>query len=261
MDVESQGGSDSGHIYLHLAHVEGILKPLKVSDTEVWTPYISRGSLDRYLSANKATVDNTQRLRWFRDAAEIIFRVHRQRVLLADISARNFLVNADLSLQLFGFSKSVIILVEQALDEFISEDFLSIKSDIARFGSMMYEIVTGHRYEFYVTPEIEADLQDSEPKIYRQWPTSEKLPATTDVFLGDIIRKRWLRDGFGSIDDVCVALHCAHAPGKEEEPDATLDWWYLLGIATPMIILTVIAVRHFPWQKAADALSFNRASG
>ncbi|PWY72241.1 hypothetical protein BO94DRAFT_501447, partial [Aspergillus sclerotioniger CBS 115572] len=205
-----------GRIYRHLAHVEGVLKPLEISDTEIRMPYVSYRSLDRYLSANAAIVNNTQHLRWFRNAAEIIFRVHRQRVLIADIAARNFLVNADLSLQLCDFSESVIIPVEHALDEFISEDSLSMKSDIARFGSMLYEIVSGRRYEFYVTSEIEADLDDGESKTYRQWPTSEKFPDTTDVFLGDVIRKCWLRDGFCSMDDVCVALYCAHVPGEEE---------------------------------------------
>ncbi|PYI06789.1 hypothetical protein BO78DRAFT_368351 [Aspergillus sclerotiicarbonarius CBS 121057] len=196
-----------GRIYAHLIHVEGVLKPFEISDTEIRMPYVSHGSLDRYLSAKKDIVNDTQRLRWFRNAAEIIFRVHRQLVLVADIAARSFLVNTDLSLQLCDFSESVIIPVNQALDELVLQGLLSTKFDIARFGSMMYEIVSGHRYEFFVTPEVEADLDGGESKTYRKWPTDEKLPDKRDIFLGDIIRKCWLRDGFRSIDDVCVALY------------------------------------------------------
>ncbi|RAL04761.1 uncharacterized protein BO80DRAFT_422001 [Aspergillus ibericus CBS 121593] len=248
-----------GRIYAHLIHVEGVLKPFEISDTEIRMPYVSHRSLDRYLSANKDTVTNIQRLLWFRSAAEIISRVHRQRVLVADIAARNFLVNADLSLQLCDFSESIVIPVNQDLNEFVSESFLTIKFDIARFGSMLFEIVSGHRYEFYVSPEIEVDLEDGESKTYRQWPTEEKLPDTKDLFLGDIIRKCWLEEGFHSMNDVCAALYCARAP--EEEADVMLDWRYLLGVASPMIIFTILVVRRFPWQKALDALSFNRAGG
>ena len=43
---------------------------------------------------------------------------------------------------------------DRALEGFISEDFLSVKFDIARFGSMVYEIVAGRKYEFYVNPEM-----------------------------------------------------------------------------------------------------------
>lgn len=196
-----------GYIYQHLGSVEGVLKPSHISDTEIRMPYFSHGSLDRYMNSRKATViDNEQRLAWILNAAEIISRVHRQRVIIADIAARNFLVNTDLSLQLCDFSESLVVPEDRALDEFVSEDFLSIKSDIARFGSMVYEIVSGSRYEFYVNPEIDVDLDESESKTYKEWPSSDRFPDTGNVFLGDIIRKCWLRDGFGSMEDVHAAL-------------------------------------------------------
>ena len=89
--------------------------------------YIAHGSLDKYLSTNKTSINNEQRLGWFRNAAEIINRVHEQRVIIADIATQNFLVNKDLSLQLFDFSESLIIPEDTTPDRFISEDFLSIK--------------------------------------------------------------------------------------------------------------------------------------
>lgn len=52
---------------------------------------------------------------------------------------------------------------------FVSEDSVSVKFDIACFGSMMYEVTCGSRYEFYVVPEIEADLDDDpESKTFRR---------------------------------------------------------------------------------------------
>lgn len=98
----------------------------------------------------------------------IIRRVHERRVLVVDIATRNFLLNENLSLLLCDFTESVIVPDDNYMAEFISEDFVSVKFDIARFGSMVYEIASGGRYEFYVTPEIEADLDDdAESKTFQ----------------------------------------------------------------------------------------------
>lgn len=248
-----------GRIYRHLEFVEGVLKPIHISDTEIRMPYISHGSLDRYMSASRTVIGDEQRLAWFQNAADIIYRVHGQRVIVADIAARNFLVNEDLSLQLCDFSESIIIPEDTALDEFISEDFLSIKFDIARFGSMVYEIVSGSRFEFYVNPEIDMDLDDGVAKTYKKWPTSERFPDTSNILLGDIIRKCWLRDGFCSMKDVHVALHSAHASVKEIE--ASLDWRRVFCVATPIIttiIFTMIVSHRLPWRKVVGALPFKR---
>lgn len=196
-----------GCIYRHLGFVKGVVKPSHISDTEIRMPYISHGSLDRYMNSRKAVISDKQRLAWLQNAAEIISRVHKQRVIIADIAARNFLVNTDLSLQLCDFSESLVVPEGRVLDEFVSEeDFLSIKSDIARFGSMVYEIVSGSRYEFYVNPESDVDLDEGESRTYKEWPSSDRFTDTGNVFLGDIIRKCWLRDGFCSVEDVHVAL-------------------------------------------------------
>ncbi|KAL5357648.1 kinase-like domain-containing protein [Aspergillus floccosus] len=195
-----------GRIYQHLAKVEGVLKPFQISDTEIRMPYIRHGSLEKYLNANQATVDIAQLLRWFHEAAEVISRVHERRVIVADIAARNFLVNDDLEILLCDFSESVIIPEGEDLDAFISEDFLSFKLDIARFGSMIYKIVSSQRYEFFVDPRIETDLDEGGAKMYKEWPTDEQLPNTEAVFLGDIIRRCWLKDGFSKMKEVCTAL-------------------------------------------------------
>lgn len=75
------------------------------------------------------------------NAADIVNRVYSWHVVIADIVARNFLVNKDLSL--YDFSESLNISEEGIVDELISDDYLSVKFDTARFGSMMYEIMPG----------------------------------------------------------------------------------------------------------------------
>lgn len=196
-----------GLVYRHLGHVQGVIKPFQASETEIQLPYLRRGSLSGYLRAHNDSVDSIRRLRWLQEAAHIIRRVHGRRVLIADIAARNFLLDESDSLQMCDFTESVIVSNGENMASFLSEDFVSVKSDIARFGSMMYEVTSGSRYEFYVVPEIETDLDDDpESKTFKAWPTAEKLPNTDNVFLGDIIRRCWVRDGFLTMQEVCHAL-------------------------------------------------------
>lgn len=203
----SEGLKHEGLVYYHHGHVQGVIKPCQISDTEIQMPYLRQGSLSSCLRANSGSVDNTQRLRWLQEAAHIIRRVHERRVLVADIAARNFLLDENLSLQMCDFTESVILSNDEDMANFVSEDFVSIKFDIARFGSMMYEVTSGTRYEFYVVPDIEADLDDDpESKAFKAWPASEKLPDTDNVFLGDIIWRCWVGDGFLTMQEVCHAL-------------------------------------------------------
>ncbi|GFN13470.1 hypothetical protein AtubIFM55763_001180 [Aspergillus tubingensis] len=105
-------------------------------------------------------VDSSQRLQWLQEAAHIIHRVHERRVLVVDIATRNFLLDEDLSLHMCDFTESTIVADDEDMAEFIFEDFTPVKSDIARFGSMMYEVISGNLFEFYVIPDIETDLDD-----------------------------------------------------------------------------------------------------
>lgn len=179
-----------GLMYRHLGHAHGVIKPCQISDTEIKMPYLRQGSLSGYLRTHSDSVDGNQRLRWLREAAHIIRRVHERRVLVADIATRNFLLDENLSLQMCDFTESVIVSNDENMASFVSEDFFSVKFDIARFGSMMYEVSSRSRYEFYVVPEIEAELDDDpESKTFKAWPTAERFPNTENVFLGDIIKK------------------------------------------------------------------------
>ncbi|KXG54484.1 uncharacterized protein PGRI_076280 [Penicillium griseofulvum] len=196
-----------GLVYCHLGHVEGVIIPHQVSDTEIQMPYLRQGSLSRYLSAYADSVDNIRRLRWLQEAAHIIRRVHERRVLIVDIATRNFLLDENLALQMCDFTESVIVSDDEGMANFVSEDLVSVKFDIARFGSMIYEVISGCRCEFYVVPEMETDIDDDpESKIFKAWPTDEKLPNVNSVFLGAIIRRCWAEDGFLTMQEVCHAL-------------------------------------------------------
>lgn len=67
---------------------------------------------------------------------------------------------------------------------------------------MMYEVLSGKRFEFEVDDEIEFDRKDdTEFMVFADWPTADKLPSTRDVFLYDIISRCWqnLKDGSSSM--------------------------------------------------------------
>lgn len=131
-----------GHVYRHLGHVQGVMKPCRITDTEIRMPCLRLGSLHSYLRAHRDGVDSTRQLRWLQEAAHIIRRVHERRVLVADIATRNFLLDEDLSLQMCNFAESVIVPKNEEMANFVSEDCLSVKFDIARFGSMTYEVTS-----------------------------------------------------------------------------------------------------------------------
>lgn len=142
-----------GLVYCHLGYVKGVIMPCQVSDTEIQMPYLRQGSLSGYLRAHSDSVDNIRRLRWIQEAAHIIRRVQERRVLAADIATRNFLLDENLSLQMCDFTDSVIVSNDEDMANFVSEDFVSVKFDIARFGSMMYEITSGSRTNSTLYPK------------------------------------------------------------------------------------------------------------
>ncbi|PGH26790.1 hypothetical protein AJ80_01555 [Polytolypa hystricis UAMH7299] len=257
-----------GLVYRHFGHVQGVIKPCQVSDTEIKMPYLRQGSLSGYHSDS---VDSIQRLRWLHEAAYIIHRVHERRVLVADIATRNFLLDENLSLQMCDFTESVIVSNNEDMANFVSEDFVSVKFDIARFGSMMYEVISGSRYEFYVIPEIETDLDDDpESKTFKAWPTAEHFPNTKNVFLGDIIRKCWLGDGFLTMQDVCHALdNAGQKPAALKSSGgaemAKLNWRHLLCLASPVVTTIIFAAiivprlrLRLPWRTISAVLPSTR---
>ncbi|OJJ67155.1 hypothetical protein ASPBRDRAFT_349942 [Aspergillus brasiliensis CBS 101740] len=210
-ELNKESLKHEGHVYSHLGHIPGVIKPYQVSDTEIRMPYMRQCSLSHYLRAHRDGVDNHRRLQWLQEAAHTIRGIHERRVLVAEIATRNFLLEEDLSLHICDFTESVIVANDEDMSDFVSDDYVSVKSDISRFGSMMYEVISGNQFEFYVIPDIETDLDDDpEFKTFKTWPTADRLPDLNNVFLGDVIGRCWAREGFLSMQEVCHALDTRH---------------------------------------------------
>lgn len=84
-----------GLVYRHLGHVQGVIKPRQIAETEIQMPYLRQGSLCGYLLAHSDSVDNIRRLRWLQEAAHIIRRVHERHEI--SFSTRTFLSKCAIS--------------------------------------------------------------------------------------------------------------------------------------------------------------------
>lgn len=90
------------------------MKPILISDAEIRMPYISHGSLDRYMNLRKTVIDDKERRAWIQNAAEIISRVHRQRVIIADIAATEFPSQHRSITPAMRFSESLVVPEDKA---------------------------------------------------------------------------------------------------------------------------------------------------
>jgi len=144
---------------------------------------------------------------------------HRKHVLVADIGTRNCLLADDLSLKLCDFGESTIIEPHLNMAR-VNDNRTSVQTDIAQFGSVVYEISTrtnlsdprGPRLHFVEDDEdddIHKDSEDSKDTggggnveyNAKGWPQAKDLPSTENIRFGAIIHKCWTR-GYNSMDEV-----------------------------------------------------------
>ncbi|CAP96193.1 Pc21g12960 [Penicillium rubens Wisconsin 54-1255] len=93
--------------------------------------------------------------RWIKSAIDAIATIHEYGVIHSDISARNFLVADDLSIQLRDFAGSSINGLESLVEEetrYLSSPSSSsvssprtIQTDLFALGSFIYQVSTGAR--------------------------------------------------------------------------------------------------------------------
>ncbi|EGC44025.1 conserved hypothetical protein [Histoplasma capsulatum var. duboisii H88] len=172
-------------------------------------------TLDKFLPQKE--LNQTQQLNWAREAAAAVSYAHSKRVLIGGFAAQNFLIVDKQTLKLCHFVNSRIVPKYLNIDE-INEDGLSVKYDIACFGSLIYNIVTGRKFEVPICQLSNSGAQGcgedaavSETRDYTIPQQIDKvihgeLPNTVGVFMGNAIRGCWDRDGYRRMEDVCSAL-------------------------------------------------------
>ena len=233
-------------VYKHLGDHDGIIKvfhqlPIEYGDDVLRNepvlimPYMKNGTLQGYLSAKEP--DHLLQDRWIRSLATTVAFCHNQHVLLADIGSRNCLLADDLSLKLCDFGESTIVPFNLNMTE-VNDNGVSVKTDIAQFGSLVYEISTRinlsdprqprlHFVEDEIINTSQGIYEDSEKESDDEsngdckctegagdvecttnkslWPRVQDLPSTEKIRFGTIIRRSWAK-GYSTMDKLITDL-------------------------------------------------------
>lgn len=64
IELNKESLKHEGLVYCHLGHVQGVIKPCQITDTQIQMPYLRQGSLCGYLRSHSDSVDSIRRLRW-----------------------------------------------------------------------------------------------------------------------------------------------------------------------------------------------------
>lgn len=165
--------------------------------------YMPYGSLSRVLQSHRLSPQ--QRYSWILDIAYAVSYAHSQRVIHGDLATRNILIDENLSARLCDFTDAAVLSPDVDMSEAV-QDGVSIHTDIFKFGSLFYEVITGRKFDFdpvQATPEGE---------LFPFWPEVNQLPSVTDMDYGAIILKCW-NQGFADIASVTAEIQ-AYGPSS-----------------------------------------------
>lgn len=149
------------------------------------------GSLRDYLCEHNDKISKTQRLRWAREAAEGLQRLHAANVIHCDVEPKNFLLDSGLGLKIADFSGSSLNGSQPSAcaGTRFSEPSLTwsspptVQQDLYSLGSTIYNIMTGQP-PFQELPSNEVE------RLYK----ANTFPELTNVLCGDIIRRCWYNE-------------------------------------------------------------------
>ncbi|KAG0156024.1 hypothetical protein PDIDSM_3200 [Penicillium digitatum] len=142
--------------------------------------------------------------------------IHDQRVLVADIASRNFLLDSDMTIKFCDFSEASLLPLDTDIDT-VDDNGYTTRIDLGFLGAVIYEVVTGQKCEIDL-------FKDNPPTDGRAtWPRREFLPSTENVWLGSIIEDCWVDGGFPNARSLLRALDsiALHSPALETETDDT----------------------------------------
>ncbi|OAL29778.1 hypothetical protein AYO20_09070 [Fonsecaea nubica] len=124
--------------------------------------------------------------------------IHSCRVIIGDFRLDNVVYDDQMRIKLLDFSECTLMPLEW---DFVGSDDagFSILTDIAHFGAVMFQIISGKDCAFDIYQEW---TQVGDPTV---WPSRETLPRTGGIWLGDIIDKCWSK-GFMSASELAQAL-------------------------------------------------------
>ncbi|KAK2812555.1 hypothetical protein FQN50_001199 [Emmonsiellopsis sp. PD_5] len=184
-------------VYRRLQDCDGVVRCFGFGGYCIQMELMENGDLATYLKGQRP--EQSLQLSWFRQMAHTLVRIHDRCVIVADISAKNFVLGADLSVKSCDFTESSILALGTDMER-ADDNGYSIYTDIGQLGAVIYEVITGQRYEF--------DLFKDQPSgpACAAWPRREILPSTKNVWLGSIIEKCWAKGAFRNARSLLAAL-------------------------------------------------------
>jgi len=120
-----------------------------------------------------------------------------------DVAARNILIDDDQSAKLCDFTDSAVLSFDVDISE-ESQDGASIYTNIFQFGSLVYETITGKRFDFDPFHPSDPEGKQGERAI-PCWPDKNQLPLIGHLDYDATILKCWSR-GFEDMSSVTAEI-------------------------------------------------------
>jgi Protein tyrosine and serine/threonine kinase len=163
--------------------------------------YMSYGPLSRVRQYH--TPSGKQLHSWICSIAAAITYAHSRNVIISDVAARNISTDNDWSAKLCDFTDSTVLSFDVDISE-ESQDGASIYTDIFQFGSLVYETVTGKRFDFDLFHPSFSEGKQGERAI-PCWPDKNQLPLISHLEYGATIFKCWSR-GFEDMSSATAEI-------------------------------------------------------
>ncbi|PWY83764.1 TKL protein kinase [Aspergillus sclerotioniger CBS 115572] len=193
-------------IYRRLGRYNGIVPCLCFSDTSTELRIMENGDLQSYLYRNKPP--KSLQLSWFRTMARTLAYIHAQKVIVADIASRNFVLDSDLSIKMCDFTEAIDMPLDTCMENAGFGGY-SVQTDIGQLGAVMYEVVVGEKCEFDIFEGVPVEASRG------VWPRREELPSTEGLWVGLIIERCWTEGAFCTAYDLRRALEAVEV---DDEP-------------------------------------------
>ncbi|OAG41344.1 hypothetical protein AYO21_04507 [Fonsecaea monophora] len=199
------------NVFERLGNCDGVIDCFDLQAPGIRMTYMANADLRQFLARNR-TLDfppPTLQLSWFRQMARALAAVHERRVLVADISARNFLVDKDLSIKLSDFSESSILDIDCNVQT-CDDSGYTIHTEIGQLGAVLYETITGDKCSF--------DLYKHQlhGASIAEFPLRDDLPSTQGLWLGHIIEKCWNKE-YATCHELSAALESEELVGEKNK--------------------------------------------
>ncbi|KAJ5639172.1 uncharacterized protein N7484_007034 [Penicillium longicatenatum] len=219
----------SGRSCCHIVHCVNIYS----NRTEL--AWMKHGDLRSFLTKNQPS--RSQKLSWYLAMASGLAYIHSQRVLVADIASRNFLVDSDLSIKFCDFTESTLFPMDTDMGS-VDDLGYTVELDIRLLAAVFYEVETGEKCEVVL-------YKEDDPLDDRAcWPKRQFLPSTESLRIGPIIESCWkgeIRSADALVRALTLLYHKTPKSRLEDQPVGFLSRLCTFSNSGPTMVFGLLA--------------------